>query len=75
MEPRRRRPPRERRLKAGKMLQWSILSESPRSCAAKACGAWVDDRKGSAEQAGFLLAKSPEAFYNEVRYKSFKRAL
>ena len=26
---------RERRLKAGKMLQWSILSESPSSCAAK----------------------------------------
>ena len=59
MEHRRRRPPRERRLKAGKMLWWSILSESPSSCAAKACGAWVDDRKGSAEQAGFLLAKKP----------------
>ena len=26
---------RERRLKAGKMLRWSILSESPSSCAAK----------------------------------------
>ena len=26
---------RERRLKAGKMLQWSILSKSPSSCAAK----------------------------------------
>ena len=26
---------RERRLKAGKMLQWSILSESPSGCAAK----------------------------------------
>ena len=35
MEPRRRRPLRERRLKAGKMLRWSILSESPSSCAAK----------------------------------------
>ena len=32
-------PPRERRLKAGKMLQWSILSESPSSFAAKACEA------------------------------------
>ena len=59
IEHRRRRRPRERRLKAGKMLRWSILSESPSSCAAKACGAWVDDRKGSAEQAGFLLAKKP----------------
>ena len=29
---------RERRLKAGKMLQWSILSESPSSCAAKGQG-------------------------------------
>ena len=28
------RPPRERRLKAGKMLQWSILSESRSSYAA-----------------------------------------
>ena len=27
---------RERRLKAGKMLQWSILSESPSNCVAKA---------------------------------------
>ena len=40
VEPRRRRPPRERRLKAGKMLQWSILSESPSSCAAKASDSW-----------------------------------
>ena len=32
-------PPRERRLKAGKMLQWSILSESLSSFAAKACEA------------------------------------
>ncbi len=32
-----KQPPRERRLKAGKMLRWSILSESPSSCAAKAC--------------------------------------
>ena len=29
---------RERRLKAGKMLRWSILSESPSSYAAKASG-------------------------------------
>ena len=29
---------RERRLKAGKMLHWSILSESPSSCAAKGSG-------------------------------------
>ena len=29
---------RERRLQAGKMLRWSILSESPSSCAAKASG-------------------------------------
>ncbi len=27
--------PRERRLKAGKRLRWSLLSESPSSCAAK----------------------------------------
>ena len=40
-ERRRSRPPRERRLKAGKMLRWSILSESPSSCAAKASEAWV----------------------------------
>ena len=31
------RPPRERRLKADKMLRWSILSESPSSCVTKAC--------------------------------------
>ena len=37
-------PPRERRLKAGKMLRWSILSESPSSSAAKACEAWVAER-------------------------------
>ena len=35
MEHPRSGPPRERRLKAGKMLQWSILSESPISYAAK----------------------------------------
>ncbi len=29
---------RERRLKADKMLQWSILSESPSGCAAKGQG-------------------------------------
>ena len=49
IEHRRRRSPRERRLKAGKMLWRSILSESPSSCAAKACGAWDCDRKGSAK--------------------------
>ena len=49
IEHRRRRRPRERRLKAGKMLRWSILSESPSSCAAKACAAWDCDRKGSAK--------------------------
>ena len=38
MEQLRSRPRRERRLKAGKMLRWSILSESPSSCAAKASG-------------------------------------
>ena len=37
-------PPRERRLKAGKMLRRSILSESPSSSAAKACEAWVAER-------------------------------
>lgn len=30
---------RERRLEAGKLLQWSSLSESPSSFAAKACEA------------------------------------
>ena len=35
MEQPRSGPLRERRLKAGKMLRWSILSESPSSCAAK----------------------------------------
>ena len=45
IEHRRRRRPRERRLKAGKMLRWSILSESPSSCAAKACVAWEDGAK------------------------------
>ena len=49
MEHRRRRRPRERRLKAGKMLQWSILSESPSSCAAKACGAWDGERLAKCE--------------------------
>ena len=49
IEHRRRRRPRERRLKAGKMLRWSILSESPSSCAAKACGAWVGERLAKCE--------------------------
>ena len=38
MEQLRSRPLRERRLQAGKMLQRSILSESPSSYAAKASG-------------------------------------
>ena len=45
----RRCRPRERRLKAGKMLRWSILSESPSSCAAKACGAWDGERLAKCE--------------------------
>lgn len=49
IEHRRRRRPRERRLKAGKMLRWSILSESPSSCAAKACVAWEDGAKAEGE--------------------------
>jgi len=49
IEHRRRRRPRERRLKAGKMLRWSILSESPSSCAAKACGAWDGERLAKCE--------------------------
>lgn len=40
---------RERRLQAGKMLKWSILSESPSSCAAKACGAWGGERLAKCE--------------------------
>jgi len=49
IEHRRRRRPRERRLKAGKMLRRSILSESPSSCAAKACGAWDGERLAKCE--------------------------
>ena len=49
IEHRRRRRPRERRLKAGKMLLRSILSESPSSCAAKACVAWVGERLAKCE--------------------------
>ena len=47
MEGCRRQPPRERRLKAGKMLQWSILSESPSSFAAKVGEAEVAERIAS----------------------------
>ena len=36
-----KRPPRERRLKAGKTVLWTVLSESPSSYAAKASEAWV----------------------------------
>jgi hypothetical protein len=49
IEHHRRCRPRERRLKAGKMLRWSILSESPSSCAAKACGAWDGERLAKCE--------------------------
>ena len=49
IEHRRRRRPRERRLKAGKMLRRSILSESPSSCAAKACAAWDCERLAKCE--------------------------
>ena len=51
---------RERRLQAGKMLKWSILSESPSSYAAKACVAWGDGakRKGGTAD-GSLLPERP----------------
>ena len=49
IEHRRRRRPRERRLKAGKMLHRSILSESASSFAAKACGAWDGERLAKCE--------------------------
>ena len=55
MEHRRRRPPRERRLKAGKMLYRSILSESPSSCAAKACEAWGAGAIAEPEAARFFV--------------------
>ena len=60
MEQRRRRPPRERRLKADKMLRWSILSESPSSCAAKACVAWGDERERRADVATLRFAREPQ---------------
>jgi len=48
-------PPRERRLEAVKMLQWSILSESPSSCAAKACEAWGAGAIAEPEAARFFV--------------------
>jgi len=45
---------RERRQYAGKMLRWSILSESPSSCAAKACVAWRLERKRNGEKRALL---------------------
>ncbi len=42
-------PLRERRLKAGKMLRWSILSESPSSCAAKGLSEYMNEASGWSE--------------------------
>ena len=46
MEQLRSRPLRERRLQAGKMLQQSILSESPSSYAAKGLSEHVNEASG-----------------------------
>ena len=48
-EGRAKQPSRERRLKAGKMLQWSILSESPSSYAAKVGEAEEAERQRAME--------------------------
>ena len=70
MEHRRRRRPRERRLKAGKMLRWSILSESPSSCAAKACGAWVCERIAKCGTGRFFACKKAlERLEKIIKYK------
>ena len=58
------RPLRERRLQAGKMLQWSILSESPSSYAAKrmreAAGAIAEWRKARPEANEVSVGVRPE---------------
>ena len=56
---------RERRLQAGKMLQWSILSESPSSCAAKANEpeATVEDERSEVRNSRPVAQRQPGTPY------------